>query len=150
MRGYPHAETGSCLYAGKGQTDADFLGRRNLQAFITKHNSAFVNNPAVGLSELASSVNVGIAALKAQGLDDPDKGLWTAEAFDAPDAHRLFGGDRGDKLATQLQHLVFPQGKACNDDEVWSAAYDVIYACQQDQAAMMIALTDVPGVSSRF
>ena len=90
--------------------------------FITKTNSAFVDNCAVGLSELARSVNVGIAALKVQELDDPEKGLWTEEAFDAPDTHRLFGEDRGDRLATQLQHLVFPQGKACNDKKQLSSS----------------------------
>ncbi len=115
MRGYTYAETGSCSYAAKHQTDAEFLGRCNLQMFITKTNSAFVDNCAVALSELARSVNVDIAAVKVQELDDPEKALWTQDVFDAADTYRLFGEDRGAKVTTQRQHLVFSQGKACND-----------------------------------
>ena len=77
MHGYTYAETDSCSYAAKHQTDAGFLGRCNLQMFATKTNGAFVATCAVVLSELARSVNLDIAAMKIQELDDPEKGLWT-------------------------------------------------------------------------
>ncbi len=151
VRGYPHAETGSCLYAQKNQTDEDFCARRHLQLFLNKHNSALVNNPAVGLSELASSVNVAIQALKTQGLDVPQKGVDIAKAFGIEDAHRLFAGQRGDQLGTRLQQLVFQQqGKACNDDEFFQAAYDVIWACQRDQTAMMKIFTQLASLGSKL
>ena len=46
VRGYPN-ESGLCLCTTAGQTDLDFLGRRHLQGYLTKENSAMVNNPAV-------------------------------------------------------------------------------------------------------
>ncbi len=112
MHVYTYAQTDSCSYAAKQQTDAAFLGRCNLQMFATKTNGAFVATCAVVLSELARSVNLDIAAMKIQELDDPEKGLWTREFFDAAATYRLLGEDRGAKVTTQRQHLVFSQGSA--------------------------------------
>ncbi len=148
VRGYP--ENDSCLYVGKGQTDADFLGRKHLQSFLSIENSAFVNNPAVGLSEVASSVGVGLRAVKSLGLADDMHGFFLGEKVGGPDMQDLFCGVHGEAYEASLDALVFNSGVPFDSVATWDALDTVLSFSKENTSKLMMSFSGMASLGAKM